>query len=207
MKKFIFITTSVALLATAAIANDSENEQTIFQVDTNNSKVIWKAGKVTGEHTGTVMLDGGKIVSRGNEVLSADVSLNMTSITNADLANEQWNNKLVSHLKSDDFFSVEQHPQSHFEATGFSENQGNEEFSHTVKGKLTIKGITHEISFPVDIQINGDRLTANGTAKLDRTKWDIKYRSGSFFKDLGDNLIYDEFEIKFDLVAKTETVN
>ena len=206
MKQLIFTTIS-ALLATGVFANDSENEQTIFKVDTNNSNVIWTAGKVTGEHTGTLMLNEGKVVTKGNGIVSADIRLDMTSITNTDLANEQWNKKLVNHLKSEDFFSVEKHPTSHFAATGFNENSDNGEANYSVTGNLTIKGITHEISFPVDVQIDGDRLTANGTAKLDRTKWDIKYRSGSFFKDLGDNLIYDEFEVEFNLVAKTETIN
>jgi polyisoprenoid-binding protein YceI len=70
-----------------------------------------------------------------------------------------------------------------------------------VVGDLTIKGITNQVSFPAEVKVEGDVLTASGTASIDRTKWDIKYGSGKFFSDLGDNMIKDEFEIKFELKA------
>jgi hypothetical protein len=71
-----------------------------------------------------------------------------------------------------------------------------------VKGNLTIKGKTNEISFPAKMSMANGTVKANGTAKIDRTKWDIRYGSGQFFDGLGDKMIYDEFEITFDIVAK-----
>ena len=120
----------------------------------------------------------------------------------------QWNKKLVDHLKSDDFFSVEKFPQATFVSTGFERNENsNSGADYIVTGDLTIKGITNPVSFPVNIEVGNGQLTATGTAVLDRTKWDVKYGSGSIFKGLGDKMIYDEFEITFNLVAKSETVN
>jgi len=105
----------------------------------------------------------------------------------------EWKDKLVGHLKSDDFFSVEKHPNAIFKITSVKDS-GSEQ---KVGGK-----ITHEISFPAKVSVNGGKVTASGTASIDRTKWDIKYGSGQFFSDLGDKIIRDEFEIKFVLVTK-----
>ena len=122
----------------------------------------------------------------------------MSTIESTDMQGE-WKDKLDGHLKSDDFFSVEKHPIATFRVKSV-DTSGTKS---SIKGDLTIKGITHEVEFPVETKMVDGTLTASGTAKLDRTKWDIRFRSGKFFTDLGDNLIYDEFEVKFDLVAKS----
>jgi polyisoprenoid-binding protein YceI len=207
MKQISLLTLGAILLAIGAFAKDSKNEQTVFKVETDQSKVLWTGKKVTGQHTGMLALDEGEMVLNDNEVVSAKVKLDMNSISNSDLTDPQWNKKLVDHLKSEDFFSVEKYPQASFVTTGFSKIENEVESDYTVTGNLTIKGITHEISFPVNVEIDGNQLTANGTATLDRTKWDIKYGSGSFFSGLGDKMIYDEFEIEFDLVANAEVAN
>jgi len=196
MKK-VFILIAVFVIS-AGIVSASENasEQGKLKVDTKASKVYWTGKKVTGEHTGYVTVEDGTLMMKDGKLSSATINMNMNSIVCTDLEGE-WNGKLVGHLKSDDFFSVEKHPIAKFEAKSFKKTG----MKHEVTGDLTIKGITHEVSFPVDVKMDGDKVMANGTAKFDRTKWDIRYRSGKFFSDLGDNLIYDEFEIKFELVA------
>ncbi|MDX1283906.1 MAG: YceI family protein, partial [Draconibacterium sp.] len=154
----------------------------------------WTGAKVTGEHTGYVLLENGQVYVNNNEVVGAKIKMDMSSIEVTDLEGE-WKDKLVGHLKSDDFFSADKFPHAKFEITSFKNND--------VTGDLTIKGITHEISFPAEVNIDGDNVTALGTASIDRTKWDIKYGSGKFFSDLGDRMIKDEFEIKFELSAKS----
>jgi hypothetical protein len=77
---------------------------------------------------------------------------------------------------------------------------------YNVKGNLTIKGITNEISFPAKVSLENGNVQAMGTATIDRTKWNIKYGSGKFFQGLGDKMIYDEFEITFDIKAKSNNV-
>lgn len=207
MKQFSLIVLSAILLSAGAFAKKSEDARTVYKIETDKSKVNWVGKKVTGQHNGTVSLESSEIVVEGNDVVHAGIRMDMNSIVCEDLTDPQWNKKLVDHLKSDDFFSVDKFPQATFVTTGFDVNADGNGENYLVTGDLTIKGITNEITFPVNVETNGSLLTANGTAKLDRTKWDVKYGSGSFFKGLGDNMIYDDFEIEFDLVAKAENVN
>lgn len=197
MKKNLSILVVLMLVASVAIGSKSESKTTQFEVDTNESKIHWKASKVTGEHTGYITLNKGSVEVQENEVTGAIIFMNMNSLEVTDLTGE-WKDKLVGHLKSDDFFSVEKHPESTFTITSISKNNDGK---YSVTGHLKIKGIKHEIEFPASVNVSGKSVTAEGTATLDRTKWDIKYRSGKFFQDLGDKLIHDEFSITFELKA------
>lgn len=209
MKQLSLAILGIFAMGTVAFANPGENSSlSVYNVETSESKVTWLGKKVTGAHNGTLALQAGEVHLEGNKVVNASVKMDMNTIVCEDLTDAQWNKKLVDHLKSDDFFSVEKFPTASFSAISFTPRTGQDakEFNYTVKGNLTIKGITHEITFPARVDVTGGKITANGTAKLDRTKWDIKYGSGSFFKGLGDNMIYDEFEIGFELVAKSAGV-
>ncbi|WP_372651843.1 YceI family protein [Draconibacterium sp.] len=192
MKKLATLLVLAIAITTASFASNGNGDKTTYNVDTKASKVYWTGKKVTGEHTGYLNLAGGEVFVEGKEVKGANLNLDVTSIEVTDLQGE-WKDKLVGHLKSDDFFSAEKHPVANFKITSYSNDK--------VVGDLTIKGITNEVSFPAEVKVDGDVLTATGTATIDRTKWDIKYGSGKFFSDLGDNMIKDEFEIKFELKA------
>ena len=111
---------------------------------------------------------------------------------------------MVNHLKSDDFFSVEKNPVATFTITKIAPYSAkkDEAATHYVTGNLTIKGITHEISFPAEITFSDDLMTAKAAFAIDRTKWNVRFRSGSFFENLGDKMIYDD--IKFDLTLVAE---
>lgn len=209
MKQISLLILGAMLFTVTAIASKTEDERTVYKVETDKSKIHWVGKKVSGQHNGTLSLDNSEVLVVGNDVVQASINMDMNSIVCEDLTDPQWNKKLVDHLKSDDFFSTNKFPKAKFVTTGFAVNpeaETNGE-NYMVTGDLTIKGITHEVSFPVNVEISGEQLTANGTAILDRTKWDVKYGSGSFFKGLGDKMIYDDFEIEFDLVANAETVN
>ncbi len=199
MKKSIAIVLGVLVTASTVLAGTVKGEKTAFEIDTKASKITWNAKKVTGEHTGNVTLDKGKVWVEKSAVVGANINIDMTSISCTDLTDAEWNKKLVGHLKSDDFFSVEKHPGATFEITSVKKASNGD---YTVNGKLTLKGITNEINFPAKVNLANGVVKANGTAKLDRTKWDIRYGSGKFFEGLGDKMIYDEFEITFDLTAK-----
>jgi polyisoprenoid-binding protein YceI len=194
MKKLTGIL-AVALIVLSAATVEAKDKKS-FEIDTQKSKVFWTGKKVTGEHTGYLSIGNGNVVVDNNKVVSANLNLDLNTIECTDLSGE-WKDKLVGHLKSEDFFSVEKFPNAIFTITDVK-SEGEKK---TVVGDLTIKGITHEISFPADINVKGEELTANGTALIDRTLWDIKYNSGKFFASLGDKAIYDEFEIKFELKA------
>ena len=198
MKKSIGIILGIFVAASTVFAADSKGEKKAFEIDKEASKVYWTGKKVTGEHTGYVSISDGEVHLQDGKVAGADVKIDLNTIVCTDLTNEEWNKKLVDHLKSDDFFSVDKYPTASFQITSIkSDNNGG----HKVEGKLTMKGATHEINFPAKVSAKDGVVSAKGTAKIDRTKWNIRYGSGKFFQDLGDRMIDDEFEITFDIVT------
>ncbi|MCF8373492.1 MAG: YceI family protein [Bacteroidales bacterium] len=170
-----------------------------YTADVKNTELTWLGEKVTGEHTGSINLKSGNFTMTGDKLTSGVFEIDMSSITNADVEDADYNAKLVGHLKSDDFFGVAKYPTARFEITGSeSFKNGN----GIVKGNLTIKATTHPIEFRATMQQfdDGTRFFANIT--IDRSKYDIRYGSGSFFDNLGDKTIYDEFKLKINLLAK-----
>lgn len=175
-----------------------------YTIDSAGSLVEWTAKKVTGQHNGTVAVKSGMIQAAAGKVAAGKFVLNMNSIVVLDMpATDEFNAKLLGHLKSDDFFAVEKNPEAQFEIVkveaATDAASGN---NSTVTGNLTIKGISKSITFPANIAIEPAQLTAKAEFNIDRTEWDIKYGSGKFFQDLGDKMINDEFTVKFNLLAK-----
>ncbi len=173
-------------------------------VDTKASKVEWIGEKVTGKHNGNLMLQNGTVEANGGRLTGGTFTFDMTSITVEDLKDAEYNGKLLGHLKSDDFFSVEKNPTSTFKITSVAPIKGAKAgaANYTVTGDLSIKGITNRVTFPATVTMAGSQLTAIGTLKVDRTKYDIKYGSGSFFDNLGDKAISNDMTISFNVVAK-----
>jgi len=178
---------------------------TVFNIDPAQSTMAWNGKKVTGEHNGNVKISEGNIQVDGNKVVGGTVLMDMNSITNLDLTDKSYNQKLIDHLKSDDFFSTAKHPNAKFTISNITPIKGAKAgaANYTVNGNLTIKGITNPVSFPANINMQGNTVTAKSDAvTLDRTKWDIRYGSKSFFANIGDKAIYDDFTVQFNLVAK-----
>jgi polyisoprenoid-binding protein YceI len=159
-----------------------------LSADVKKSNLKWHGKKVTGEHFGNISLKSGTLELSNGNISKGKFDIDMASITNTDLTDPGYNTKLVNHLKSDDFFGVANHPEAVIEIVKSSPFVNNEA---TVEAKLTIKNITHPVTFKV--KRDGKAYTA-GLA-VDRSKYDVRYGSGSFFDNLGNNLIYDEFEI------------
>jgi polyisoprenoid-binding protein YceI len=202
MKKSIGLLLGAMIAISPVIAKSSNGEKVAYEIDTNVSKVYWTGKKVTGSfHTGHLAVENGTVTVENNKVTGASVIMDFNSIVCTDLENESYNKKLVGHLKSDDFFSVEKYPTASFEITSINQAASG---NYEIEGNLTMKGATHPISFPAEIGIENGIVTANGDATIDRTRWGIKYGSGSFFKGLGDNMIKDEFTIKFEIVANID---
>lgn len=166
-----------------------------FKIDNQKSKITWLGKKVTGQHAGTISLSEGKIIANGNKITGGSFTIDMTS-----LKDEAANARLEGHLKSDDFFSTEKFPTATFVTTKIESMAGDQ---FLVKGNLTIKGITNPIEFPAIIQISNGQVTARAKIVVDRTKYDIKYRSGNFFENLGDKVIEDNFELNVDLIGSS----
>jgi polyisoprenoid-binding protein YceI len=189
MKRSIF-TIALALFTAGIYATEPVAEDKV-EVKANESTVTWKAYKVTGSHTGTVELRSGDLLFDNGTLKGGEFVVDMTSITCTDLEGE-YKQKLEGHLKSDDFFSVASHETSKLVFTNIKASGKN---SYEVTGDLTIKGITKPVTF--DVSVYGSKATA--TLKIDRAQYDVRYGSGSFFDNLGDKTIYDEFDLVVDL--------
>lgn len=201
--KTIGSTLAAVLFTVATMAGGGEGEKNTLNVNVEKSKVFWTGKKVTGEHTGTLMLTGGNVDVKDGVPVAANIQLDMTTIVVTDIKDPETNAKLAGHLNSPDFFSTEKFPEGTFTATSFTPIEGasGEEPNYTVKGNLTLKGKSDVVEFPALISVSGDKLVANGKITFDRTKWNIRYGSGSFFDGLGDNMIYDDVDLNFVLSA------
>lgn len=167
----------------------------------SSGQINWTASKPTGQHLGTVEIAGGSIGSKGNEILSGSFDVNMTTIKNIDLDEESGKGKLEGHLKSADFFDVENNPKATFEVTKASAAD-HAMATHNITGNLTIKGISKSVTIPANISFVGDKmLTATPAFTIDRTQWDIKYNSG-IIGTAADKLIHDEVSLVITFEAK-----
>ncbi len=165
-----------------------------FQIVNAQSNIDWTGRKVTGAHNGTIGIKEGTLIFSDGKLSGGNVVIDTTSIKILDVTDPATNAQFAGHLASDDFFSIDKYPEANLNITAVSGNQ--------VQGNLTIKGITHPVSFDAAINLNGEVLTASGKLVIDRTKYGIRFRSGNFFKDLGDTLIYNDFDLDITITAK-----
>lgn len=202
--KTILTTITAALLVVSTFANNGEDKKTDHKVNAEKSTIFWTGKKVTGEHTGTLKIKDGTVTVENGIPVATNLNIDMSTITVTDIEDAELNGKLAGHLHSPDFFSTEAHPQGTFESTSFTPISGanDREANYTVKGILTLKGISNEIEFPAFVAVKDKGIVANGKITIDRSKWDIKYGSSSFFEGLGDKVIYDDIEMNFVLSAK-----
>lgn len=162
------------------------------QVDVKQSTVKWTGKKVTGQHEGTINIESGTLSFDENNLVGGNFVIDMTSITVTDLEGKGKAN-LEGHLKSDDFFGVEKHDKATLDITNASKLDDK---TYEVLGDITIKGITKTTSFTLFMDSN----TARAKLTIDRSKFDVRYGSPSFFNDLKDKAIYDDFELEVNLV-------
>jgi len=165
-----------------------------FNIVSTQSNIDWVGKKVTGAHNGTIAVKEGEIVLKDGKLADGRFVIDTTSIRILDVTDPATNAQFFGHLASDDFFSTEKYPEATLLIFSVSGNH--------VEGNLTIKGITHPVGFDVTLNVNEDQLTAAGRLVIDRTRYDMKFRSGNFFKDLGDTLIYNDFELNVTITAK-----
>lgn len=167
-------------------------------VDVSQSNIVWKAYKVTGAHEGNLKLKSGSLQLQDGKLTGGSFVVNMGSITCTDLTGGTAD-KLVGHLKSPDFFDVAKHPEATFVITQVV-SRGTPG-AYRVTGNITVKNITKPVRFNVDLGEEKGRTTATAAFKLDRSDFDVRFGSGSFFEDLGDKTIYDEFDLEVKLVT------
>ena len=181
-------TIAIVALMTFSFTTVEEDKK---EIKIENSKVVWKGYKVTGSHEGIIAIKSG-FLNFNNDILSGgEFIIDMSTINSTDLEGE-YKGKLEGHLKSDDFFGVEKYPTA---SLIFKKVKSTGKNSYKVTGDITIKGQTETISF--DLSVYGNK--ANASIKIDRTKFDVRYGSTSFFDGLKDKAIYDDFDLVVDL--------
>jgi polyisoprenoid-binding protein YceI len=166
-----------------------------FEIVPAQSIVEWIGRKVTGSHDGTIALKEGELIMNEGKLAGGRFVVDTTSIKILDITDPATNAQFAGHLASNDFFATQKYPEATLEIVQVKGDR--------VEGNLTIKGITHRIVFTADVNVNGDRLVATAKLIVDRTQYEMKFRSGNFFKDLGDTLIYNDFELNVTVSAKT----
>ncbi|MBZ4043739.1 YceI family protein [Flavobacterium hibisci] len=170
-----------------------------FKIVSSDSSVEWTGRKVTGAHNGTIGIKEGNFILDNGKVKEGNVIINTSSIKILDITDPAANAQFAGHLASDDFFSTEKFPTASFDISSVKELSGD---TFYLEGNLTIKDITHIAGFEAVVGKSTNAITLTGKLVIDRTKYDIKFRSGNFFKDLGDTLIYNDFELDFNITAE-----
>ncbi len=198
MKKISMSLIAIAAVTAFAFTTTNAKKDTTYSIDTKSTTATWIGRKVTGEHTGGITISKGSIVSDGKSIKGGSFEFDMNSITNTDITDQGYHDKLIGHLKSADFFSTEKYPTVKFEITKATLKSGND---YDVVGKLTIKGIANEIAFPALIKMDAKTIVTVAKIMVNRTKFDIKYGSAAFFESIGDKAISDDFELNINIVA------
>ncbi|MEO6690788.1 MAG: YceI family protein [Saprospiraceae bacterium] len=188
MKKLSFVLFALGLV----VLSSAFMKSTTLKVDVAKSKANWIGKKVTGQHSGTIGIKSGSIIFDNDRPVAGSFVIDMNSIASTDLEGE-YAGKLIGHLKSDDFFGVAKYPTANFVLKNAAATVNP--VNYIVTGELTIKGTTETVSFDARI----DQTSATAKILVDRTKFGIKYGSGSFFENLGDKAIDNMFELNVQL--------
>ena len=201
MKKLLILLT-ISILASCNL-NNSNNEAKevslltasdgVYNIENETSYVTWTGREVsTSFHYGTIDLASGQFELSEGLISSGEFVVDMTSIKNQDLPSEFAQDRLETHLKSDDFFSVEAYPTAKI---SISQSAIISEGKWLVSADLTIKNFTHPIEFEMVNSVEG----WNASLVFDRSLYEVKFRSGTFFEMLGDKMIYDDIELEINL--------
>lgn len=212
MNKSINLVAFLLLFAISSCGKKNESKQVLKQtevisltkgnyiVNKLDSKLVWKGKEVsTKEHDGTLNIRTGSVLVDNAGNINGNIEIDMESINVTDLEGE-WKKKLEGHLTSPDFFGVKSFPTAIIKFKGNKNKATNGEIKF--KGDLTIKKITHPIMFSGKLVQKGLNVIVTAPVSFDRSKYDVKYGSGTFFDNLGDKLIYDEINVKVTIVAQ-----
>jgi polyisoprenoid-binding protein YceI len=220
MKKlfFVFALAAAALLSCNSAtekktdANDNKSDTSlpaaapltgdkIFTVNPAKASIKWLCAKklVDWKHNGVVGLKYGEVAVTNGMLSGGTFSIDMTTIHSNDMEGNPKYEKLINHLKSDDFFDVKVYPRAKLEITSVMPIEGHTDHNASVFANLTIKDITHNINFPAKITVEEHQVIASAKFSIDRSKWNVRYGSETFFDNLGDGIINNniDFEVNF----------
>ena len=184
MKKIVYF------LSLSCLFGFSQNELSLEE-----SFVKWTGTQLSGKsHYGTLSFKSAGLKFSDNRLVGGSFVVDMTSLSVDDLTGK-GKKSLEGHLKSDDFFSVSDFSVSELKLNSIERVSENE---YSAAGDLTIKGYTHVAKMSFYLKEGSNNITAK--LVFDRSKYNVRYGSGSFFENLGDKLILDDIELEVTLV-------
>ena len=184
--KFI-ITITLTLISTSFSYSQS------LTANKTQSLIRWYGEELTGKtHFGNLSFKEGQIELQDGLIIGGNFVVNMISLSVEDLSGGA-KARLEGHLRSDDFFSVDKYPEATLKISQKAKVEGDVQ---KLYGELTIKGIKHAVDFSI---ILVDKKTATANLTFDRSKYNVRFRSGSFFENLGDKLILDDIRMEVSL--------
>jgi polyisoprenoid-binding protein YceI len=173
-----------------------------FLMDSKKSNIEWVGRGVGKSHNGTVTISSGSIVVDTKQITSMFAYIDMKTIKDLDIKDEGFNKQLTDHLKSADLFNIAKYPQATFKlvkGTRLDVPEGQPNYK--IVGDLNLHGVTQRLEFPATVVFAKKKVTATASVTIDRTKFGVTYNSGNYFKDLADNLIEDNIDIKINIDA------
>lgn len=201
MKKLFLMAACVGLFSFKPSTTKMAPET--FKLNPKKSKLEWTCKGVGKQHNGTIDYGSGSIIVDTKQIKSGFVYVDMRTIKNLDIKDDGFNKQLIDHLKSPDFFNVMKFNDATFKitkATRLDVPEGQQNYQ--IVGELKIKNITKTVEFPATVMFAKKSVTVVANLQIDRTKWQVTYNSGNFFKDLGDKLIEDMVDLKMNLVLE-----
>ena len=194
MKKYFF-----ALLLTSCCLFSFAILPTTYTVSPTDSTITWKGSKLGGTHTGLILIKEGFLTIQNEKIIGGKVDIDMSSIFCTDIEDRETAQKLEGHLKSADFFDIENFPFATLEVLSMNPNEQKD--TYEVKANLTIKDITKEIIFPAKIQVNNQQIIADRELTIDRTEYDVTYMAESLTGQIKYKFIYNNFDLNIHLIA------
>jgi polyisoprenoid-binding protein YceI len=189
---------TIAFLSVVLFNVNAGKKPVALGVDVAKSSVNWLAKKVTGQHNGTINITKGSLDVDGKKIVGGSFEIDMKSMKCLDITDAGYNGKLMGHLAGADFFDTGKFGTATLKITKVTPKDGK---NVEITGDLTIKGITAPITFPASVEMSATGVSATAEINVDRTKYDIKYGSKSFFASIGDKAIDDTFKLDIKLVA------
>lgn len=173
-----------------------------FKIQKKSSTVNWTGKKVLGLHTGSINISDGFIEIVNDLIKNGEIQIDMTSIIITDIEDKKTHDDFLAHLLNDDFFAVDKFNIAKLLISG-SEKMENNKLK--VSATLTIKDISHPVSFIATVEVFTNFVHSLGEIIIDRTMYNIRYGSGKIFQNLGNKLIYDDFVLQFKIIAQKTT--
>jgi polyisoprenoid-binding protein YceI len=174
----------------------------VYSFNVASSKINWEGKKTLIKEwvdTGNISIQSGSVTLVDDKIIEGRIIIDMNSITAQKTGAGEGETNLSKHLKSADFFNVEIFPTSQFILTSIIPSEKENEY--LAKGDITIKNITKNIEFPMNIYMTNGSISMNAKIILDRTLFDVRFGSTNFFKDIGDKAIDNNFTLKLELIA------